>query len=94
MLTAKGETAQKVKGFELGTDDYLVKPFDPLELVVRVKALLKRYRIAVSQTVQAGELVMNRKTYESSLGGKALELPLKEFELQCFPRDPISVNLD
>jgi two-component system OmpR family response regulator len=94
MLTAKGETAQKVKGFELGTDDYLVKPFDPLELVVRVKALLKRYRIAVSQTVQAGELVMNRKTYESSLGGKAVELPLKEFDLQCFPRDPISVNLD
>jgi two-component system, OmpR family, response regulator len=81
MLTAKGETAQKVKGFELGTDDYLVKPFDPLELVVRVKALLKRYRIAVSQTVQAGELVMNRKTYESSVGGKAVELPLKEFEL-------------
>ncbi|MBA2879342.1 DNA-binding response OmpR family regulator [Anoxybacillus kamchatkensis] len=48
MLTAKGETAQKVKGFELGADDYLVKPFDPLELVARVKALLKRYRIATS----------------------------------------------
>src|SRR5512140_3696603 len=61
MLTAKGEMSQKIKGFQLGTDDYLVKPFEPLELVARVKALLKRYRIATSQTVQAGELAMNRK---------------------------------
>ena len=68
MLTAKGETAQKVKGFELGTDDYLVKPFEPAELVVRVKALLKRYRIASSQTVQIGNLMMNRKTYEVAIG--------------------------
>lgn len=81
MLTAKGETAQKVKGFELGTDDYLVKPFEPLELVVRVKALLKRYRIASSQTVQIGNLLLNRKTYEISVGDKNLSLPLKEFEL-------------
>ncbi|WP_409343830.1 response regulator transcription factor [Paenibacillus sp. MBLB4367] len=81
MLTAKGETAQKVKGFELGTDDYLVKPFEPAELVVRVKALLKRYRIAISQTVQAGELLLNRQTYEASAGKQSLTLPLKEFEL-------------
>ncbi|WP_028551364.1 response regulator transcription factor [Paenibacillus sp. UNC451MF] len=81
MLTAKGETAQKVKGFELGTDDYLVKPFDPLELVVRVKALLKRYRIASSQTIQFGKLSMNRKTYELNANGESLTLPLKEFEL-------------
>jgi two-component system, OmpR family, response regulator len=81
MLTAKGETMQKIKGFELGTDDYLVKPFEPLELVVRVKALLKRYRIAASQTVQIGELLLNRKTYEISVGSNSLTLPLKEFEL-------------
>src|SRR5512132_2387644 len=62
MLTAKGETAQKVKGFQLGTDDYLVKPFEPVELVARVKALLKRYRIAMSQVVQLGELLIDRKT--------------------------------
>ncbi|MEZ4621989.1 MAG: response regulator transcription factor [Caldilineaceae bacterium] len=80
MLTAKGETAQKVKGFELGTDDYLVKPFEPVELVMRVKALLKRYRIAASQTVQIGELVMDRKTFEVTIGA-LLTLPLKEFEL-------------
>ncbi len=81
MLTAKGETSQKVKGFQLGTDDYLVKPFEPAELVVRVKALLKRYKIAVSQTIQAGQVQLNRKTYELTVGSESLTLPLKEFEL-------------
>lgn len=81
MLTAKGETAQKIKGFKLGTDDYLVKPFEPAELVVRVKALLKRYRIAASHTVQAGSLQLNRKTFEIGMGGQKLTIPPKEFEL-------------
>ena len=81
MLTAKGETEDKLRGFQLGTDDYMVKPFEPLELVMRVKALLKRYRIVTSQTVQIGELVMNRRTYEVTLSGTRLTLPLKEFEL-------------
>lgn len=81
MLTAKGETSQKVKGFELGTDDYLVKPFEAPELVARVKALLKRYRIAASQTIQLGSLFMDRKTFEITVQGERLTLPLKEFEL-------------
>jgi two-component system, OmpR family, response regulator len=81
MLTAKGETAQKIKGFQLGTDDYLVKPFEPLELVARVKALLKRYRIATSQRVQIGELLMDRKTFEVTVHGASITLPRKEFEL-------------
>lgn len=81
MLTAQGETRQKIKGFELGTDDYLVKPFEPAELVARVKALLKRYRISTSQIVQIGDLVLNRQTYEMTAGGQDLTLPLKEFEL-------------
>ncbi|CAN7186273.1 response regulator transcription factor [Paenibacillus sp. LjRoot56] len=81
MLTAKGETAQKVKGFELGADDYLTKPFEPLELAMRVRALLKRYKIASSQTIQAGDLSMNRKTYEITVGAESITLPLKEFEL-------------
>ena len=98
MLTAKAETSQKLKGFQLGTDDYLVKPFEPLELVARVNALLKRYRIAASQTVQIGELSMNRKTFEVTAGGEALTLPLKEFELlfklasypgRTFPREQL-----
>src|SRR5262245_13330758 len=81
ILTAKGETAQKIKGFQLGTDDYLVKPFEPLELVARVKALLKRYRIATSQTVQIGELLIDRNSYHVTVGGESLTLPRKEFEL-------------
>lgn len=81
MLTAKGETAQKIKGFQLGTDDYLVKPFEPAELVMRIKALLKRYRIATSQTIQVGDLFMDHKTHQVMVDGNSLTLPLKEFEL-------------
>lgn len=81
MLTAKGETAQIVKGFALGTDDYLVKPFDPLVLVARVKALLKRYRIMASQSVQLGTLELRRDTFECNAGGQEITLPRKEFEL-------------
>ncbi|MBG9735735.1 response regulator transcription factor [Paenibacillus alvei] len=81
MLTAKGDTSQKVKGFNLGTDDYLVKPFDPLELVVRVKALLKRYQIAVSKLVQIGRIAMDQHTFEVTSGDAKIPLPMKEFEL-------------
>ncbi|KGE20336.1 response regulator transcription factor [Paenibacillus wynnii] len=81
MLTAKGETAQIVKGFELGTDDYIVKPFEPLVLVARVKALLKRYQISAAQSVTIGRLRMNRKTYEVISGDEEFNLPLKEYEL-------------
>ncbi|WP_116394067.1 response regulator transcription factor [Paenibacillus sp. ATY16] len=81
MLTAKGETAHKVKGFELGADDYVVKPFDPPELIVRVKALLKRYRIASSQVVELGGLSMNRSDFQLAANGEKILLPPKEFEL-------------
>ncbi len=81
MLTAKGETPHKIKGLQIGADDYVVKPFDPLELVARVKALLRRYRIATEQTVQVGELFLDRKSHHASFDGKDLSLPPKEFEL-------------
>ncbi|MBP1999918.1 DNA-binding response OmpR family regulator [Paenibacillus shirakamiensis] len=81
MLTARGETWEKVKGFELGTDDYLTKPFDPLELTVRVKSLLKRYKMAFTQTIQFGSITLDRKTYKVLCGANSLVLPLKEFEL-------------
>ena len=81
MLTAKGETTQKVKGFGLGADDYLVKPFEPIELVLRIKALLKRYKITISQTLNIGELKMNRNTHEMSFKEQEYTIPLKEFEL-------------
>lgn len=81
MLTAKGDTSQKVKGFNLGTDDYLVKPFEPMELVVRVRALLRRYQIAASRIVHIGRVAVNRQTFEVTTGSDTFSLPLKEFEL-------------
>jgi len=81
MLTAMGETPQKIKGFELGTDDYLVKPFDPHELAARVKALLRRYRIAASRKVRIGNVTLDRQTYEVTVDGHPAALPRKEFEL-------------
>lgn len=81
MVTAQGETGQKVKGFQLGTDDYLVKPFDPIELVIRVRALLKRYKIAASHVVQIGKVLLDQSSHEMKLGEESVVLPLKEFEL-------------
>ncbi|MGG4143046.1 response regulator transcription factor [Paenibacillus algorifonticola] len=81
MVTAKGEPGQRVKGFLLGTDDYLTKPFEPMELVMRVKALLKRYRIAASQMIQMGDIVLNQRNLKVYRRDEVLNLPLKEFEL-------------
>ena len=81
MLTAKGETKQKVKGFDLGADDYLVKPFDPIELAARVKALLKRYLIFVSNKLQIGNIELDRSTYGLLYQQERVTLPPKEFEL-------------
>lgn len=81
MLTAKGDISQKIKGFQLGTDDYLVKPFEPMELIMRVKALMRRYNITSSNTLQLGKLYMNSSTFEAEYDDEKLNLPLKEFEL-------------
>ncbi len=98
MLTARGELTQKVKGFELGADDYLTKPFEGVELILRVKALLKRAGIAAAQTVEIGALTLNRASHAVVFGGAASDIPLKEFELlfklgsapgRTFPRDQL-----
>ncbi len=81
MLTAKSEISQKVKGFGLGCDDYLVKPFEGAELIVRVRALLKRYQIASVDKVQVGKIVMERSSYTVSMGEIVDDIPMKEFEL-------------
>ena len=81
LLTAKGELEDKEKGFLAGSDDYLVKPFEPKELLFRINAILRRYDKAVDVFIQAGPLKINRQSYEVSVGKKVLLLPLKEFEL-------------
>ena len=81
MLTARGETPEKVRAFGAGADDYLVKPFDPPELIARVRALLRRARIAAEQAVQVGAVRLDRSRFEVALGGRALLLPRKEFDL-------------
>lgn len=81
LLTAKGELEDKEKGFLAGSDDYVVKPFEPKELQFRINAILRRYDKAVDALIQAGPLKINRQSYEVSVGKKVLLLPLKEFEL-------------
>lgn len=81
MLTAKGEVHDKEKGFLAGTDDYLVKPFEPKELLFRIKALLRRYQLVSSERIKLHGTVIDRKSYEVWVNEEALVLPLKEFEL-------------
>lgn len=81
MLTAKGEINDKEKAFLAGTDDYIVKPFEPKEVLFRVKALLRRFEMMNEDMINLGDTIINRKSYEVEFKGKIMILPLKEFEL-------------
>ncbi|MBY0121318.1 response regulator transcription factor [Bacillus sp. S/N-304-OC-R1] len=81
LLTAKGQIEDKEKGYLSGTDDYLVKPFEPKELLFRINALLRRYGKVMEANIRVGSMFINKKSYEVELKGKTYILPLKEFEL-------------
>ena len=81
MLTAKGESKDKLRGFSSGVDDYVVKPFDPNELMARVKAIMKRYDINTSHIVRLNEVELDGDKYEIRYKDECIHLPLKQFEL-------------
>ncbi|WEG19174.1 response regulator transcription factor (plasmid) [Alkalihalophilus pseudofirmus] len=81
MLTAKSQIQDKETGFSLGTDDYLVKPFELKELLFRIKALLRRYHQVAEMTIKIHSVVINKAAYEVNINGSTILLPLKEFEL-------------
>ena len=91
MITAKGETFDKVLGLELGADDYIIKPFDSKELVARVKAVLRRYQPAkpeapkaTAKIVEYPDLVINQTNYSVLYQGHPVDMPPKELELLYF----------
>lgn len=85
LLTAKNQIEDKEQGFQSGTDDYLVKPFEPRELSFRIQALLRRYNHDSNEAVvRIGNTTINTKSYEVQIGDRMILLPLKEFELLYF----------
>lgn len=83
MLTAKTQEIDRIVGFEVGADDYVTKPFSPQELVLRVKAQLRRAQgdAAPDDTVRVGEITLDRGRYTVLAGKKAVELTATEFKL-------------
>ena len=93
MLSAKGETFDKVLGLELGADDYMIKPFDSKELVARVKAVLRRYKTAPAREPEAAKdakiveyphLTVNQTNYSVVYNDQNIDMPPKELELLYF----------
>ncbi len=88
MLSARGEEYDKLFGFELGIDDYVVKPFSPKELMARVAAVLARRKAAESTTpsneLVSGGLVLNKSSRTVTIDGKRIDVTLKEYELLAY----------
>ena len=100
MLSAKGETFDKVLGLELGADDYIMKPFDAKEMVARVRAVLRRYQVGrqaepareKTKCVEYEGLTINLTNYSVLCDGKNVEMPPKELELlYCLAASPNQV---
>ncbi len=91
MVTAKNDTLDKIKGLGFGADDYLTKPFDPAELVARVKAHLSRYQRLIQATrqntmdiLQIDHLVIHKKAWKIYVGKTEVKMPNREFELLIY----------
>lgn len=81
LLTAKGQLEDKEQGFSSGADDYLVKPFEPKELLFRIAAILRRAQHSVSEKIEFSNIVIDKESYEVVINGQTTILPMKEFDL-------------
>lgn len=81
LLTAKGQLSDKEQGFLSGSEDYIVKPFEVKELLFRVAVVLRRAGRAMETIVKAGNLTIDRKSFEVEINQETILFPLKEFEL-------------
>ena len=85
MLTARAEERNELKGFELGVDEYITKPFSPKILVARVGALLKRVKnMDGEESIDAGGILVNKTAHMVTIDGKTIDLSVKEFELLAY----------
>jgi len=88
MITARGETVDKIEGLDLGADDYIVKPFDPKEVLARISAVARRLGLVKAETdnriVTYDGLSVNMTCYELKVNGKTIDAPPKELELLFF----------
>ena len=84
ILSARTEEYDKLRGFDLGTDDYLTKPFSPKELIARIKAILKRTKNLNSDTYEYHDLKVDFKAHSVTIGKKEIKLTLKEYELLVY----------
>ena len=84
MLTARGEEQDELKGFDLGVDEYISKPFSPRILVARVDAVLRRSGQQKDEVLECDGIVLNKSAHQVTIDGKEIELSFKEFELLAY----------
>ena len=94
-MTARDDFASKQRGFRVGIDDYMVKPIDLDELLLRIGALLRRAKIAVSKKLTVGNLILNAEERSACLGEEEISLTVREFnllyKLLSYPKKPLPV---
>lgn len=84
MLTARGSENDELRGFELGVDEYVSKPFSPKILVARVQAILRRTNASMEDVIEYGGISLNRSAHEVRIEGERIDLSFKEFELLTY----------